>query len=309
MGFFRSLMNLPVGGPLGVIPGLYKAATGNNIAGGGSGPGAPPPGDSRDPSQLQWDSNTFMPTSGGPPSAQQAANWDWQSQRLYQEAKARQFSDATGSYDQALSTLGGYRAGGAASAAAQILQNKGSLQLNIGNSLERPDAFANARQQAHQDALHAAKQAQRMQMLGGVIQAGAGIIGAGIGASVGGPAGAVVGSQAGQAMGGALGANAGAMAGSAPGSSTPTSTGGMQGPGASMQSGGAGGGGPQPMQGQAGGQQGTAKAGLAPSDGAQQMAAPAVDPAVQTATTFMAASRIDWNFWARRDAQLEAMVN
>lgn len=307
MGFFRSLVNLPAGGPLGVVPGLYHAATGRQVMGGSS-PGAPAPGDNRDPSQLQWDPNTFMPTSGGPPSAQQAAAWDWESQRQYQQAKQRQFSDATGSYNQALSTLGGYRAGGAASAAAQILQNKGSLQFNIGNSYERPDVFANARQQAQDNALRAAKQAQRMQMLGGIIQAGATVAGA----AIGGAPGAIAGNAVGQSLGAAAGANAGAQAGQ----QGPSSQLGPQGPGTSQgaQQGVIG---PQPAQG-FGAQQ-------APPVGAQagqqakgaQMAPQAMGPqpdpqvqaAAQTATTLMAADHIDWSFWAKRNAQLEAMVN
>jgi len=136
-----------------------------------------------------WDPNTFMP-GGRAPTAEQAIQGDWRSQQLYLEAKNRYFQDALGSNQQALSTLGGYRAGGAAGAAANLLQNRGAMQLDIANSLERPDFFAEKRDAESRQARKEAKQASQMAMLGGALGAAGTILGGLAGGGGAGAAGA-----------------------------------------------------------------------------------------------------------------------
>lgn len=195
---------------------------------------------------MTWDPNTFMPDLNTAPPAAQAANYDWQSQKLYQQAKARYFQDALGSNQQAMTTLGQYRPGGGAMAASNVLQNRGAMQVQIGNSLERPDVYANKREQAAQQAKQAADKAGQMAMIGGMVQGAATVAGGMFGGPAGASAGSALGGMASQGIqGGAQAGLAGAQAGLANAQMA-----GSSGPG---RGGGGGGAGPQPLQMQSGG--------------------------------------------------------
>lgn len=256
---------------------IYNGFTGHDIGA----PGQSTPQGEREQENLQrqqtqWDPNTFMPNTDVAPPAEQAANYDWKSQQLYQQAKNRYFQDALGSNQQAMTTLGQYRPGGGAMAASNVLQNRGAMQMNIGTSLERPDMFANKREQVAQQARDAADKAGKMALIGGVIQGAATVAGGVMGGPAGAMAGSAVGGLASQAVqGAAQGGLAGAQANLAnqqgprgAGSSGGSPSGGLMGASVGMEGGGGGGAGVQSPGSLGGGGMAGAMAGAGAGGGA-----------------------------------------
>jgi hypothetical protein len=165
--------------------------------------------------QLKFDSGGFPIGQYGPPSARVALGYQYEAEKNAAQRQQGYFGDAQASLAQGAHMLESYRPGGATALRSGIYGQQSQLAYNIGSQTQAPDLLSDYRRDQGAQAQHAAAQASRNQLIGGVLQAGATILGG----VVGGPPGAVAGAAAGGAASQGLGLTGQSMLGPGVGTS------------------------------------------------------------------------------------------
>lgn len=184
------------GGPVGMAIGA--------LSGGG---GKARSYESPDPYSVQWDPRTGMPIGlQGPPGAHQARAYQYRAMEMARQRRESLWGSAEGAVRGGMNLFQSYRPGGAASLAAGLQSQLGSMYAAHAGSITEPDMGGELRRYEQEQANRAAERAQQLGAITGLFQAGAGILGTIAGGPVG---GAAASAAAGALTGGAGGAGAG----------------------------------------------------------------------------------------------------